>query len=60
MQSKTNNTDTELRDHDIDEELAGILTAISIVSKRLAKKLLALQQRDEPTEEGGKAGEQDE
>jgi hypothetical protein len=60
MQSKTNNTDTELRDHDLDEELAGILTAISIVSKRLAKKLLALQQRDEPMEEGGKAYEQDE
>ncbi len=60
MQSKTNNTDTELRDHDLDEELAGILTAISIVCKRLAKKLLAIQQRDEPIEEGGKAYEQDE
>lgn len=60
MQSKANNTDTELRDHDLDEELAGILTAISIVSKRLAKKLVALQQRDESIVEGGKADEQDE
>ena len=60
MQSKTNNTDTELRDHDLDEELAGILTAISIVSKRLAKKLLALQQRDAPIGEGGASDEQDE
>ncbi len=59
MPSKTNNTDTDLHDHDLDEELAGILTAISIVSKRLAKKLIALQQRYESIEEGGKADEQD-
>lgn len=54
MQTKTNTTDTDLRDNELDEELAGILTAISVVSKRLAKKLLALQKRDEPTGEGGK------
>ena len=60
MQSKTNNTDTELRDHDLDEELAGILTAISVVSKRLAKKLLALQRPDESTGKGGTPDEQDE
>jgi hypothetical protein len=60
METKAKNTDTELRDVDLDEELAGILTAISIVSKRLAKKLLALQKRDESTEKGGNPDEQDE
>lgn len=52
------NADTDLLGHELDEELAGILTAISIVSKRLAKKLIALQKRDESTEEGGKKDEQ--
>ncbi|WP_322354300.1 hypothetical protein [Dehalococcoides sp.] len=60
METKAKNTDTDLRDVDLDEELAGILTAISIVSKRLAKKLLALQKRDESTEKGGNPDEQDE
>ncbi|MFS2315909.1 hypothetical protein QUC22_06165 [Dehalococcoides mccartyi] len=60
MEIKANSTDTDLRDVDLDEELAGILTAISIVSKRLAKKLLALQKRDESTEKGGNPDEQDE
>ncbi len=60
MEKKAKNTDTDLRDVDLEEELAGILTAISIVSKRLAKKLLALQKRDESTEKGGNPNEQDE
>ncbi len=60
METKAKNTDTDLRDDDLNEELAGILTAISIVSKRLAKKLLALQKRDETTGEGGNQDEQDE
>jgi hypothetical protein len=60
METKAKSTDTDLRDVDLDEELAGILTAISIVSKRLAKKLLALQKRDESTEKGGNPNEQDE
>jgi hypothetical protein len=51
MQTKEN--DTDLRDAELDEELAGILTAISVVSKRLAKKLLALQRQDESTGKGG-------
>jgi len=50
---QTNAKDTVACDRELEEELAGILTAISIVSKRLAKKLLALQQRDDQTEEGG-------
>ena len=41
MQTKTKEADT--RDRELDEELAGILSAISVVSKRLAKKLLTLQ-----------------
>ncbi|MPL61748.1 hypothetical protein SDC9_07335 [bioreactor metagenome] len=60
METKAKNTDTDLRDNNLDEELAGILTAISIVSKRLAKKLIALQQRDESNERGGNPDEQDE
>ena len=36
-----------------DEELIGVLTAISVVSKRLAKKLIQLNQASQ-SEEGGK------
>ena len=36
---------------DTTEELVGVLTAISLVSKRLAKKLILLEQRS--TENGG-------
>lgn len=60
MAENTKNTDTGMRDSALDEELAGVLTAISVVSKRLAKKLLALQRPDEPSEEGGKPDGQDE
>lgn len=62
MEPKTQSKDTDCRetDLDIDEELAGVLTAISVVSKRLAKKLTALRQQAENAEEGGKANEQDE
>lgn len=60
MQTKANERDAEMRDAEFDEELAGILTAISVVSKRLAKNLLALQKQNEPTREGGAPDEQDE
>ena len=60
MQTKPNDKDTNLHNAELDEELAGILTAISVVSKRLAKKLLALQRQDEPTREGGTPDEQNE
>ena len=60
MQANTNDRDTSLCDREMDEELAGVLTAISIVSRRLAKKLLALQKRDESAGEGGKPDGQDE
>ena len=48
---QTKNPDTH--DCELEQELVGILNAISIVSKRLAKRLTALQKQDEPTEEGG-------
>lgn len=60
MQTQEKNADTDLRDGELDEELTGILTAISVVSKRLAKKLLALQKRAGATGEGGKTDGQDE
>ena len=60
MQTKTKNTDADECDDGLCEELAGILTAISIVSKRLAQKLIVLQRRDGRGEKGGNQDEQDE
>jgi hypothetical protein len=60
MKTKSIEADANYRDHEEDEELAGVLMAISIVSKRLAKKLSRLSKQGEPTEEGGKPDEQDE
>lgn len=42
-----------------DEELIGVLTAISVVSKRLAKKLIQLNQTSQ-SEEGGNHVEKNE
>ena len=42
-----------------DEELIGVLTAISVVSKRLARKLSMLAAQSQ-SKEGGKADEQNE
>ena len=42
-----------------DEELIGVLTAISVVSKRLARKLIQLNQTSQ-SQEGGKQDEQNE
>jgi hypothetical protein len=44
----------------MDEELADVLTAISVVSKRLARKLTTLSRQDKAKTEGGKTDEQDE
>ena len=60
MQAEANERNAEMRDAELDEELAGILTAISVVSKRLAKKLLALQKQKRIHGEGGAPDEQDE
>ena len=42
-----------------DEELIGVLTAISVVSRRLARKLIQLNQTSQ-SQEGGKRDEQNE
>ena len=60
MQSKANIRDAGLRDTELEEELAGVLMAISVVSKRLAKKLSRLSRQGETTGEGGKPDVQDE
>ena len=60
MNAKTKPPDIAPRDTELDEELTGILTAISVVSKRLARKLLALQRQLEATEEGGAPNGNDE
>jgi hypothetical protein len=60
MQIQTNDKDTNFRNQELDEELAGILATISVVSKRLAKKLLTLQQQDTSQGKGGNLDGQDE
>ena len=60
METQAKQTDTEIRDREMDEELADVLTAISVVSKRLARKLTMLSRQDEHKEEGGKSDEQNE
>ena len=53
MQTQANDKSADIHDAELDEELAGILTAISVVSKRLAKKLTALQQQEGLIKKGG-------
>ena len=60
MNTKTKQTDAEHCNHEIDEELADVLTAISVVSKRLARKLTTLSTQKRKNMEGGKPDEQDE
>ena len=60
MPTKVKNTEADVCGDGLNEELAGILTAISIVSKRLAQKLSVLQMRDGRAEKGGDQDEQDE
>jgi len=60
METQAKQTDTEYRNSEIDEELADVLIAISVVSKRLARKLTVLKREDERMAEGGKPDEQDE
>ena len=44
MQTKVKDADTAYSDREKDEELADVLTAISVVSKRLASRLLQLDE----------------
>ena len=50
----------ESRDLEMDEELVGVLNAISVISKRLARKLTTFSRQDKEKTEGGKTDEQDE
>jgi len=58
MHTQTN-AETLKKEHH-DEELADTLTAISVVSKRLAKKIKALSVKEQGNKEGGTPNEQDE
>lgn len=58
MQTKTKANHS--KDQHLDEELADTLTAISVVSKRLAKKIKALSIKEEENLKGGTSNEQDE
>lgn len=60
MQTQAKETSTEYRDREMNEELADVLTAISVVSKRLAQKLTMLAEEEKQKTEGGKADEQEE
>ena len=57
MQAQEKQAHTEYRDREIDEELADVLTAISVVSKRLARKLATLSRQNKEKTEGGKTYE---
>lgn len=50
----------EGRDPEIDEELSDVLMAISVVSRRLARKLAMLSRQGKQNKEGGQPNEQDE
>jgi hypothetical protein len=49
----------ECSNRETEEEIADVLTAISVVSKRLARMLIALSQQDKHETKGGKADEKD-
>ncbi len=46
MQIHAKQIGTETLDHEVNEELADVLTAISVVSRRLARKLLLLSEQE--------------
>lgn len=58
MQTQTNAEGS--KNQQIDEELADTLTAISVVSKRLAQKIKALSAQEQGKKKGGTLNEQNE
>ena len=54
MQARPSIRFARYRDSERNEELVGVLTAISIVSKRLASRISALEQRRGNKARGGK------
>lgn len=59
MQVQEERVCPEGRDPEIDEELADVLMAISVVSRRLARKLAMLSRQGKQNKEGGQSDEQD-
>ena len=60
MDAKSNPTDTAGRGIEVDDEIIGVLYAISVVSKRLARNLALLERQGERSKEGGRPHGQDE
>ena len=60
MENKAKQADPACPSQEFDEELADVLTAISVVSKRLARKLTMLKRQDKEKTRGGQTNEQDE
>jgi len=60
MEKEAEQTGTENSNPERDEELVDVLLAISVVSKRLARKLGILTRKDNQQGEGGKPDEQNE
>lgn len=53
MQAETANNTKCKQDNSLDEELADVLIAISVISKRLARKLTEQAQQEQSNMEGG-------
>jgi NTP pyrophosphatase (non-canonical NTP hydrolase) len=60
MQAKTAEGTESKRDIGLDEELADVLIAISVISKRLARKLTEQLQQEQSNMKGENKHEQDE
>lgn len=52
MDTKSNPTGTACRGIEVDDEIIGVLYAISVVSKRLARNLALLERQGERSKEG--------
>ena len=55
MQTPAKQPAGETRDCEMNEELADVLTAISVVAKRLARKLTGLARQENQDQKGGNA-----
>ncbi|WP_425058005.1 hypothetical protein SCACP_26010 [Sporomusa carbonis] len=58
MQNQVPKGSTDYRDNERNEEIADVLTAISVVAKRLAQKLTMLARQENQKTEGGRLNEQ--
>lgn len=60
MQTQAKQPDTDCQDSQFNEELADVLTAISVVSKRLARKITVLAKQENLSAKGGKSNGENE